>query len=103
MSTSTRTAVYPGSFDPITNGHLDVVRHAVRLADRLVIAIGVHPLLVMAEGKGALAVDDLRLEELGLQVRVPVQAGTRLVTATMLALELRGMVRQLPGPQYLRR
>ena len=38
-----RTALYAGSFDPVTNGHLDVVRHAVRLADRLVLAIGVHP------------------------------------------------------------
>jgi pantetheine-phosphate adenylyltransferase len=38
-----RTALYPGSFDPVTNGHLDVVRGAARLADRLVIAIGVHP------------------------------------------------------------
>jgi len=38
-----RTALYPGSFDPVTNGHLDVVRRAVRLADRLVLAIGVHP------------------------------------------------------------
>ena len=38
-----RTALYAGSFDPVTNGHLDVVRQAVRLADRLVIAIGVHP------------------------------------------------------------
>ncbi len=38
-----RTALYAGSFDPVTNGHLDVVRHAVRLADKLVIAIGVHP------------------------------------------------------------
>lgn len=38
-----RTALYAGSFDPVTNGHLDVVRNAVRLADRLVIAIGVHP------------------------------------------------------------
>src|SRR5690348_884028 len=39
----TRTALYAGSFDPITNGHLDVVRQAARLADRLVLAIGVHP------------------------------------------------------------
>jgi pantetheine-phosphate adenylyltransferase len=37
------TALYAGSFDPVTNGHLDVVRHAARLAGRLVIAIGVHP------------------------------------------------------------
>lgn len=38
-----RIALYPGSFDPVTNGHLDVVRHAVALADTLVVAIGVHP------------------------------------------------------------
>ena len=38
-----RTALFAGSFDPITNGHLDVVRSAARLADRLVLAIGVHP------------------------------------------------------------
>ena len=38
-----RTALYAGSFDPVTNGHLDVVRQAARLADRLVLAIGVHP------------------------------------------------------------
>jgi pantetheine-phosphate adenylyltransferase len=38
-----RTAFYAGSFDPVTNGHLDVVRHAVRLADWLVLAIGIHP------------------------------------------------------------
>jgi pantetheine-phosphate adenylyltransferase len=44
MSTpAPRTAFYAGSFDPVTNGHLDVVRHACRLADRLVVAIGVHP------------------------------------------------------------
>jgi pantetheine-phosphate adenylyltransferase len=38
-----RIALYAGSFDPVTNGHLDVVRHAARLADKLVLAIGVHP------------------------------------------------------------
>ena len=38
-----RIALYPGSFDPVTNGHLDVVRHAVGLCDRLIVAIGIHP------------------------------------------------------------
>jgi pantetheine-phosphate adenylyltransferase len=38
-----RIALYAGSFDPVTNGHLDIVRQAARLADRLVLAIGVHP------------------------------------------------------------
>lgn len=37
-----RTALYAGSFDPVTNGHLDVVRQAARLAETLVLAIGTH-------------------------------------------------------------
>src|SRR5919199_2458679 len=50
-----RTALYAGSFDPVTNGHLDVVRRAARLVDRLVLAIGVHP------GKTPLFAPDERL------------------------------------------
>jgi pantetheine-phosphate adenylyltransferase len=38
-----QTAFYAGTFDPATNGHLDVIRQATRLADRLVCAIGIHP------------------------------------------------------------
>ena len=39
----TKTALYPGTFDPLTNGHMDIIRASLRLADRLVVAIGVHP------------------------------------------------------------
>jgi pantetheine-phosphate adenylyltransferase len=38
-----RTAVLPGSFDPITLGHLDVVRRAAMLFDRVVVAVLVNP------------------------------------------------------------
>src|SRR3954454_21546993 len=38
-----RIALYPGSFEQVTNGHLDVFRQAVGLCDRLVVAIGGHP------------------------------------------------------------
>lgn len=34
-----RTAIYPGSFDPITNGHLDVIQRAAKLFDRIVVAV----------------------------------------------------------------
>jgi pantetheine-phosphate adenylyltransferase len=37
-----RTGFYPGSFDPLTYGHLDIIARASRLVDRLVIGIGVH-------------------------------------------------------------
>jgi pantetheine-phosphate adenylyltransferase len=39
----TRTALYPGSFDPVTNGHVDVLAQALDIADRVVVAIGIHP------------------------------------------------------------
>lgn len=38
----TRKAYYPGSFDPFTNGHLDVLLQALGFADEVIVAIGVH-------------------------------------------------------------
>ncbi len=38
----TRKALYPGSFDPFTNGHLDILLQALAVADEVIIAIGVH-------------------------------------------------------------
>ena len=48
-----RTAIYPGSFDPMTNGHLDVIERAVKLFDRVVVAVakneGKQPLFTLSE------------------------------------------------------
>ena len=48
-----RTAIYPGSFDPITNGHLDVVQRATKLFDRVIVAVAKseskHPLFTLEE------------------------------------------------------
>lgn len=38
-----RTAIYAGSFDPVTNGHVDVIRRGAALFDRLVVAVGNNP------------------------------------------------------------
>jgi pantetheine-phosphate adenylyltransferase len=38
-----RVAVFPGQFDPITNGHLDVIRRGVCLFDEVVVAVGINP------------------------------------------------------------
>ncbi|TVQ93113.1 MAG: pantetheine-phosphate adenylyltransferase [Deltaproteobacteria bacterium] len=41
--TSRRTAIYAGSFDPITVGHLDVIQRGAKLYDRLIVAVGLNP------------------------------------------------------------
>jgi len=38
-----RLAVFPGQFDPITNGHLDVIKRGVALFDELIVAVGINP------------------------------------------------------------
>jgi len=38
-----RIGVFPGQFDPITNGHLDVIRRGVALFDELIVAVGINP------------------------------------------------------------
>lgn len=48
-----RTVLYPGSFDPLTNGHLDLIERAVNLFDKVLVAVAVnsdkHPLFSMSE------------------------------------------------------
>ncbi len=59
-----RTAIYPGSFDPITNGHLDLVQRAAKLFDRVIVAVAVN------EGKKPL----FTLNERMAMVRTSLQA-----------------------------
>ena len=54
-----RTVIYPGSFDPLTNGHLDVIQRATKLFDRVVVAVArnkaKHPLFSLDERVGLVA------------------------------------------------
>jgi len=54
-----RTVIYPGSFDPITNGHLDVIQRAARIFDRVVVAVAQNdskqPLFTLAERRRLVA------------------------------------------------
>lgn len=43
MAQPSGIAVYAGSFDPVTNGHLDVMRRAAKLCNRVIVAVGIHP------------------------------------------------------------
>lgn len=52
-----RIAVYPGTFDPVTNGHLDVIRRGAALFDKLVVACAINvqksPLFELEESRDA--------------------------------------------------
>ena len=50
------TVVYPGTFDPITNGHTDLVERAARMFDTVIVAVAVNPVPV-ADVLGGTAVD----------------------------------------------
>src|SRR5437879_12486578 len=72
-----RIALYPGSFDPVTNGHLDVVQHAVTLCDRLIVAVAVNP------GKKSLFSIEERLEMLkAVCAPIAKKAGCAFETST---------------------
>lgn len=51
-----RTGFYPGSFDPVTYGHLDVIARSARMVDELVLGVGTHP------GKQSLLGEKIRVE-----------------------------------------
>ena len=91
MSVATRTAVYPGTFDPITNGHVDLVDRASPLFERLVVGVAESP------GKGP---------ALPLQLRVDL---ARTALARYPNVEVRGFngllahfVREVGGGVLLR-
>ncbi|WP_108680680.1 pantetheine-phosphate adenylyltransferase [Methyloceanibacter sp. wino2] len=94
-----RVGFYPGSFDPVTLGHVDIVRRAAHLIDRLVIAIGGHhskgPFFT-ADERVALARESLApvARELGIELEVMVYDGltveaARSVGATVVFRGLR--------------
>ena len=52
----TRTAIYPGSFDPITNGHLDIIERSAKLFDEVIVAV------LLNEGKNPMFSPEERVE-----------------------------------------
>ena len=59
-----RLGVYPGTFDPVTNGHMDIIGRATRIVDRLVVAVATNP------GKGPMFTLQERVDMLQEQVRM---------------------------------
>ena len=67
-----RIGVYPGTFDPVTNGHLDIIRRAVKLVDRLVIGVAVN------RNKGPMFSLDERVEMM-MREAAPYAGATEIV------------------------
>jgi pantetheine-phosphate adenylyltransferase len=95
---SMRTAVYPGSFDPITLGHLDVLRRAAAVFDRVVVAVLVNPRKAPAgeAGARAAAVRDAVAETLAeVAARVEVEVFDGLTVEACRAVGATHVVRGL--------
>jgi pantetheine-phosphate adenylyltransferase len=80
----TRTGLYPGTFDPIHNGHLDLIRRALKLVDRLVIGVAINsgkgPMFSLEERVAILKAETAKLEN-GAEVVVHPYAGLTLTAA----------------------
>jgi pantetheine-phosphate adenylyltransferase len=80
-----RTALYPGTFDPITNGHIDILAAALGLADTVVVAIGVHPakkpMFTLAERRTMIAAAAKAMPEAAGRVRVTAFDGLVITAA----------------------
>jgi pantetheine-phosphate adenylyltransferase len=75
-----RVGVYPGTFDPITNGHLDIIARAARLFDRLVVGVA------GSDAKGPILTLDERLE------LVRAEAGRLVAGGTIEARPMTGLL-----------
>ncbi len=64
-----RIGVYPGTFDPITNGHMDIIERALGIVDHLIVAVARNA------GKGPLFTTEERVETVQDEIRHLVQAG----------------------------
>ena len=69
-----RTGLYPGTFDPLTNGHLDIIGRAVKLVDRLVIGVAIN------RDKGPLFSLEERVEMV-VRESAPLKNGCEIVVA----------------------
>ena len=59
-----RTGVYPGTFDPVTNGHMDIISRAARVVDVLIVGVAINP------GKGPLFSLDERVEMVAEEIEL---------------------------------
>jgi len=91
-----KLGIYPGSFDPLTNGHLDVIRRAEKLFDRVIVAIATNESkqpMFSKEDRRQLAMDSLRSMDRvtvdvfdGLLVDYAVKVGAQAIIRGLRAI-----------------
>ena len=94
-----RVGVYPGTFDPVTNGHIDIIKRAVRLVDRLVIGIasnaGKGPLFSIEERVGLVREEVAALCPEGEKERIEVRSFDTLLMHFVETVGARVIIRGL--------
>jgi pantetheine-phosphate adenylyltransferase len=95
---SQRTGVYPGTFDPVTNGHMDIISRATRVVDRLIVAVAVNadkePLFTLDE-RVAMVEADIRALKPDVAARIEVRPFDNLLVEFVMdvgaSMILRGL------------
>lgn len=96
MTMVERVALYPGTFDPVTNGHLDVIGRAARLVDRLVIGVA------MNIGKGPLFSIEERAELVAAETQAIAERTGCVIEVRPFAGLLIGFARELGAQMIVR-
>jgi pantetheine-phosphate adenylyltransferase len=93
---SKRIGLYPGTFDPVTNGHIDVIGRAARLLDRLVVGVAINA------GKGPLFPLEERVELVRAETdRIAARVGCEVVVVPFTGL-LVGFAREVGAQMIIR-
>jgi pantetheine-phosphate adenylyltransferase len=91
-----RTGLYPGTFDPVTNGHIDVIGRAARLVDRLVVGVAINA------GKGPLLPLEERVELVRAETgKIAARSGCDVVVQPFTGL-LVGFAREVGAQMIIR-
>ena len=91
-----RVGLYPGSFDPITNGHIDIIKRSLRVVDKLVIGIAVHvgkTGLFSLKERENLVISDIK--KLGLEELVEVRSFEGLLVNYAKEIDAKIIIRGL--------
>ena len=91
-----RVGLYPGSFDPITNGHIDIIKRSLRVVDKLVIGIAVNlgkTGLFSLKERENLVISDIK--KLGLEELVEVRSFEGLLVNYAKEIDAKIIIRGL--------